>query len=156
MTNGKQFLSLNERGRRRAVEALTDAEKREFFSEIVPEICDESLTIEGCRMIFEKSSQVPGIWNPLTSYMRCRRKVGLSEPSGSISTRTREIMRHLLRRAFAGETSDMGDASPLLDKDVVQRLHSGGKKARRSRAFGVMALPEALLSKNPEKEEKPC
>lgn len=39
---------------KKAVEALTDAEKRQFFSEIVPEICDESLTIEGCRMIFEK------------------------------------------------------------------------------------------------------
>jgi len=39
---------------KKAVEELTDAEKREFFSEIVPEICDESLTIEGCRMIFEK------------------------------------------------------------------------------------------------------
>jgi hypothetical protein len=39
---------------KRAIEALTDAEKREFFSEIVPEICDESLTKEGCRMIFEK------------------------------------------------------------------------------------------------------
>ena len=39
---------------KKAIEELTDAEKREFFSEIVPEICDESLTIEGCRMIFEK------------------------------------------------------------------------------------------------------
>ena len=39
---------------KKAVEELTDAEKRQFFSEIVPEICDESLTIEGCRMIFEK------------------------------------------------------------------------------------------------------
>ena len=39
---------------KKAVEELTDSEKREFFSEIVPEICDESLTIEGCRMIFEK------------------------------------------------------------------------------------------------------
>ena len=39
---------------KKAVEKLTDAEKRQFFSEIVPEICDESLTIEGCRMIFEK------------------------------------------------------------------------------------------------------
>ena len=38
----------------KAIEELTDAEKREFFSEIVPDICDESLTIEGCRMIFEK------------------------------------------------------------------------------------------------------
>ena len=37
-----------------AVEALSDAEKREFFSEIVPEVCDESLTREGCRVIFEK------------------------------------------------------------------------------------------------------
>ena len=39
---------------KKAIEELTDAEKREFFSEIVPDICDESLTIEGCRMIFEK------------------------------------------------------------------------------------------------------
>ena len=39
---------------KKAVEELTDEEKREFFSQIVPEICDESLTKEGCRMIFEK------------------------------------------------------------------------------------------------------
>lgn len=39
---------------KKAIEDLPDAEKREFFSEIVPEICDESLTKEGCRMIFEK------------------------------------------------------------------------------------------------------
>ena len=39
---------------KKAIEELTDTEKREFFSEIVPEICDESLTKEGCRMIFEK------------------------------------------------------------------------------------------------------
>jgi hypothetical protein len=39
---------------KKAIEELTDAEKREFFSEIVPDICDESLTKEGCRMIFEK------------------------------------------------------------------------------------------------------
>ena len=39
---------------KKAIEELTDDEKREFFSEIVPDICDESLTIEGCRMIFEK------------------------------------------------------------------------------------------------------
>jgi hypothetical protein len=39
---------------RKAIEELTDTEKREFFSDIVPEICDESLTKEGCRMIFEK------------------------------------------------------------------------------------------------------
>ena len=39
---------------KKAIEELTDTEKREFFSEIVPDICDESLTIEGCRMIFEK------------------------------------------------------------------------------------------------------
>jgi len=62
---------------KKAVEELTDAEKRQFFSEIVPEICDESLTIEGCRMIFEKSCQVPGIWNPLMSFMRCKRKDSL-------------------------------------------------------------------------------
>jgi hypothetical protein len=39
---------------KKAIEALTEEEKREFFSEIVPEICDESITKEGCRMIFEK------------------------------------------------------------------------------------------------------
>lgn len=39
---------------KKAIAELTDSEKREFFSEIVPEICDESLTKEGCRMIFEK------------------------------------------------------------------------------------------------------
>ena len=39
---------------KKAVEELSDKEKREFFSEIIPEICDESLTKEGCRMIFEK------------------------------------------------------------------------------------------------------
>jgi len=39
---------------KKAIEELTDAEKKEFFSEMVPEICDESLTKEGCRMIFEK------------------------------------------------------------------------------------------------------
>ena len=39
---------------KKAVEELTDTEKRQFFSEIVPEICDESLTKEGCRVIFEK------------------------------------------------------------------------------------------------------
>jgi hypothetical protein len=39
---------------KRAVEALSDAEKREFFSEVIPDICDESLTKEGCRLIFEK------------------------------------------------------------------------------------------------------
>ena len=39
---------------KKAIEELTDDEKREFFSEIVPDICDESLTTEGCRMIFEK------------------------------------------------------------------------------------------------------
>ena len=39
---------------KRAIEELTDSEKKEFFSEVIPEICDESLTKEGCRMIFER------------------------------------------------------------------------------------------------------
>lgn len=38
----------------KAIEELSDSEKRRFFSEIIPEICDESFTTEGCRMIFEK------------------------------------------------------------------------------------------------------
>jgi len=39
---------------KKAVEELSDDEKREFFSEVIPEICDESITKEGCRMIFER------------------------------------------------------------------------------------------------------
>ncbi|MFO7740337.1 MAG: hypothetical protein R6V46_17800 [Desulfatiglandaceae bacterium] len=39
---------------KKAIEELTDSEKKEFFSEVIPEICDASLTREGCRMIFEK------------------------------------------------------------------------------------------------------
>ena len=39
---------------KKAIEKLSNAEKKEFFSEVIPEICDESLTKEGCRMIFEK------------------------------------------------------------------------------------------------------
>jgi hypothetical protein len=37
-----------------AIEELSEDEKRIFFSEIIPDICDESLTMEGCRVIFEK------------------------------------------------------------------------------------------------------
>jgi hypothetical protein len=37
-----------------AIEELSEDEKRIFFSEIIPDICDESLTKEGCRVIFEK------------------------------------------------------------------------------------------------------
>ena len=39
---------------RKAIEGLSNDEKRTFFSEVIPDICDESLTKEGCRMIFEK------------------------------------------------------------------------------------------------------
>jgi Na+-translocating ferredoxin:NAD+ oxidoreductase RnfG subunit len=39
---------------KKAIEELTNEEKKEFFSEVVPDICDESLTREGCRLIFEK------------------------------------------------------------------------------------------------------
>ena len=39
---------------KKAIEELSDAEKREFFSEVIPEICDESLTKEDCRIIFER------------------------------------------------------------------------------------------------------
>ena len=37
-----------------AIEGLSDAEKTEFFSKILPEICDTSLTEEGHRIIFER------------------------------------------------------------------------------------------------------
>jgi hypothetical protein len=39
---------------RRAIEGLSDDEKRKLFSEVIPEICDESLSKEGCRVIFER------------------------------------------------------------------------------------------------------
>jgi hypothetical protein len=39
---------------RKGIEELSDEEKREFFSEVVPDLCDASLTKEGCRAIFEK------------------------------------------------------------------------------------------------------
>ena len=39
---------------KKAIELLTESEKRQFFSENVPDICDQSLTKEGCRLIFEK------------------------------------------------------------------------------------------------------
>ena len=39
---------------RDVIEGLSLEEKKEFFSDIVPDICDSSLTLEGCRSIFEK------------------------------------------------------------------------------------------------------
>jgi hypothetical protein len=39
---------------RNVIEQLSLEEKKEFFSDVVPDICDASLTIEGCRSIFEK------------------------------------------------------------------------------------------------------
>jgi hypothetical protein len=39
---------------KKAIEELSEDEKKMFFSEIIPDICDESLTKEGCRAIFEK------------------------------------------------------------------------------------------------------
>ena len=39
---------------KKAIEELNNAEKREFFSEVIPEICDEFLTKEDCRIIFER------------------------------------------------------------------------------------------------------
>jgi hypothetical protein len=40
---------------KKSIEALSLEEKKEFFSEVVPDVCDSSLTKEGCRTIFEKS-----------------------------------------------------------------------------------------------------
>ena len=39
---------------RNVIEELSFEEKKEFFSEVIPDVCDASLTIEGCRSIFEK------------------------------------------------------------------------------------------------------
>ena len=44
---------------KKAIKELTDEEKRVFFSETIPEICNESLTKEGCRVIFEKKLSGP-------------------------------------------------------------------------------------------------
>ena len=40
---------------KKSIEELTLDEKKEFFSEVVPDVCDSSLTKEGCRKIFEES-----------------------------------------------------------------------------------------------------
>ena len=37
-----------------AIEQLEEEEKRKFFPDMIPQICDESITKEGCRVIFEK------------------------------------------------------------------------------------------------------
>jgi hypothetical protein len=39
---------------RKSIQELSDEEKREFFSEVVPDLCDATLTREGCRAVFEK------------------------------------------------------------------------------------------------------
>jgi len=43
-------------------------------------------------------------------------------------TRSGKIMRRLLRKISAGDLSDMGDTSTLLDADVVDRLIQGAKR----------------------------
>jgi hypothetical protein len=39
---------------KKGIEELSDREKQEFFSEVLPDLCDASLTKEGCRVVFEK------------------------------------------------------------------------------------------------------
>jgi hypothetical protein len=39
---------------RDVIEDLSLEEKKEFFSDVVPDICDASLSKEGCRAIFEE------------------------------------------------------------------------------------------------------
>jgi hypothetical protein len=39
---------------RKSIEELSLDEKREFISEVVPDVCDSSLTKEGCRTILEE------------------------------------------------------------------------------------------------------
>lgn len=39
---------------RKEIEALSFEDKKTFFSDVVPDLCDSSLTREGCRVIFEK------------------------------------------------------------------------------------------------------
>lgn len=43
---------------RKAIEKLTLEEKIEFISEIVPQLCDEFLTRETCREVFERKLSV--------------------------------------------------------------------------------------------------
>jgi hypothetical protein len=40
---------------RKSIGDLSVDEKREFFSDIVPDLCESSFTKEGCRIIFEKN-----------------------------------------------------------------------------------------------------
>jgi acetyl-CoA synthetase len=51
-------------------------------------------------------------------------------------TRSGKVMRRLLRKISAGEVSDMGDTSTLLDTDVVQRLIEGAKKTAHQPSSG--------------------
>lgn len=39
---------------KKTIEALSLEDKKTFFSDVVPDLCDSSLTREGCRVIFEK------------------------------------------------------------------------------------------------------
>lgn len=39
---------------RKSIEELSLEEKKEFFADIVPDVCDSSLSKEGCRSIFER------------------------------------------------------------------------------------------------------
>lgn len=45
-------------------------------------------------------------------------------------TRSGKVMRRLLRKISAGEHSDMGDTSTLLDPEALQRLIKGAEEVR--------------------------
>ena len=38
---------------RKSIEELSLDEKKEFFADVVPDVCDSSISREGCRSIFE-------------------------------------------------------------------------------------------------------
>ena len=49
-------------------------------------------------------------------------------PSDALLTELVQQVRRLLRKISAGDVSDMGDTSTLLDADVVNRLIQGAKR----------------------------
>jgi len=51
-------------------------------------------------------------------------------------TRSGKVMRRLLRKISAGEVSDVGDTSTLLDAEVVQRLIEGAKNTAHQPSSG--------------------
>jgi hypothetical protein len=64
---------------RRSIEELSLEEKKEFFSDVVPDLCDSSLTKERCRTILERKlcgPRYPESFEKLISRGAAARSIG--------------------------------------------------------------------------------